>query len=86
MEILPIIVLVLISTCGIQEISNCDFIELLYIEIEKWLTGRVGVLPIDTDSKKAINQMLLGFLAQQGHYVSIGDPIWNSEGKSWGHV
>ena len=40
-----------------------------YKEIDKWLAGRVGVLPIDTGSKDEIDQKLSGFLAQHGYRV-----------------
>ena len=40
-----------------------------YKEIDKWLAGRVGVLPIDTGSKDEIDKKLTGFLAQQGRRV-----------------
>jgi len=40
-----------------------------YKEIDKWLAGRVGVLPIDTGSKEEIDRKLAGFLAQQGRHV-----------------
>ncbi|XP_065905293.1 DNA repair and recombination protein RAD54-like [Dysidea avara] len=41
-----------------------------YKEVDKWLAGRVGVLPIDTGSKEEIDRKLTGFLAQQGRHVS----------------